>query len=275
MSVEHASMRIIDGYARGGTGLAADEVWAVEAHLEACRMCRDRLSAAVAAQAPDVAALVGTVWAGLEPRLADTAPVPRRRHRSARLSSWLTPTMVPWLAMVVIVTLLAVLLDVVGAGTGDVSLVLLLAPVLPVLGVAASWSQGLDPAWELTASVPGAGLRLVLKRTVSVLAVVVPALLAAGWVTGVSGVTAAQWLLPCLAFTSTTLALGGVVGVTRAAIALVAVWAVMVVAPSVAASRATFALQTGGLPVWGLILTLGIGVVIARKGAYSVLGAHR
>lgn len=275
MSVEHASMRIIDGYARGGTDLAADEVWALEAHLEACRVCRDRLSAAVAAHAPAVAALVGTVWSDLEPQLAATVPVRRRRRSSAWLSSWLTPTMVPWPAMVVTVTLLALLLDLVDTGSGDVSLVLLLAPVLPVLGVAASWSRGLDPAYELTASAPRAGLHLVLRRTAAVLAVVVPVLLVAGWATGVAGVTAAQWLLPCLAFTSTTLALGGVVGVTRAAVALVAVWAAVVVAPTMAANRATFALQAGGLPVWGLVLTLGIGVVITRRGAYSVLGAHR
>ncbi|MEU9455856.1 zf-HC2 domain-containing protein [Streptomyces sp. NPDC048277] len=272
MSVEHASMRIIDGYARGGTDLAVDEVWALEAHLEACRVCRDRLSDAVAAQAPAVAALVGTVWSDLEPQLGATAPVPRRRHRPTRLSSWLTPVMAPWLAMVVSVTLLALLLDLVDTGSGGVSLVLLLAPVLPVLGVAASWSRGLDPAYELTASVPRAGLYLVLRRTASVLAVVVPVLLVAGWMTGV---TAAQWLLPCLAFTSTTLALGGVVGVTRAAVSLVAVWAAVIVAPTVATSRTTVALHSGGLPVWGLILALGTAVVIARRGAYSVLGAHR
>lgn len=278
MSVEHASTRIIDGYARGDTDIGADEVWALEAHLEVCRVCRDRLSAAAAADAPAVAALVGAVWSDLAPRLAATPTMPRHRRWSARLSRWLTPTMVPWLAMVMSVTLLALLLDLAdtgtgyGSGSGEVSLVLLLAPVLPVLGVAASWSRGLDPAYELTASVPRAGLPLVLRRTASVLAVVVPALLAGGWVTGV---TAAQWLLPCLAFTSTTLALGGVVGVTRAALALIAVWAAVVVAPALATSRTPLALQTDGLPVWGLILTLGIGVVIARRGAFAVLGAHR
>ncbi|MBA2806333.1 zf-HC2 domain-containing protein [Streptomyces sp. KM273126] len=293
MSGEHASMRIIDGYARGGADIAADEVWAVEAHLEECRVCRDRLSAAVMAQAtaaaaaqapavavrgPDVTALVDTVWSGLEPQLAATGPMPRRRRWSARLSKWLTPTMVPWLAMVASVTLLALLLDLVGTdtdtgfGSGEVSLVLLLAPVLPVFGVAASWSRGLDPAYELTASVPRAGLHMVLRRTASVLVVVVPVLSVGGWATGV---TAAQWLLPCLAFTSATLALGGVVGVNRAAVALVTVWAGVIVAPTLATSRTTFALQTDGLPVWGLILALGIGVVIARRGAYSVLGAHR
>lgn len=272
MSVEHASTRIIDGYARGDTDLAADEVWALEAHLEACGVCRDRLSAAVTAKAPAVAALVDTVWSDLEPQLATAVPMPPRRRWSARLSGWMTPVMVPWLAMVVSVTLLALLLDVVDTGTGEVSLVLLLAPVLPVLGVAASWSRGLDPAYELTASVPRAGLHLVLRRTASVLVVVVPALLAGGWA---AGVTAAQWLLPCLAFTSTTLALGGVVGVTRAAVALVAVWAAVVVAPSLAAGRTALALRPDGLPVWGLVIALGVGVVIVRRDAYSVLGAHR
>ena len=272
MSIEHASKRIIEGYVRGGADLSADEVWAVEAHLEMCRVCRDRLSAAVGAGVPAVASLVDTVWSGLEPQLAVTATMPRRRRWSAPLSRWMTPTMVPWLAMVVGVTLLALLLDLSDTGSGEVSLVLLLAPVLPVLGVAASWSRGLDPAYELTASVPRAGLYLVLRRTASVLGVVVPVLLVGGWATGVM---VAQWLLPCLAFTSITLALGGVVGVTRAAVVLATVWAAVVVAPTLATSRTTFALQTDGLPAWGLILALGIGVVIARRGAYTVLGAHR
>ncbi|WP_340376797.1 zf-HC2 domain-containing protein [Streptomyces sp. SS7] len=287
MSVEHASARIIEGYARGDTDLAADEVWAVEAHLENCRGCRDRLAAAVATGVPAVASLVDSVWSGLAPELAATAPMPRRRHRPAWLSGWLTPAMVPWVAMVVGVTLLALLLERTGfglgswagagsgsrSGSGQVSLVLLFAPVLPVLGVAASWSRGLDPAYELTASAPRAGLPLVLRRTASVLGVVVPALLVGGWATGV---TAAQWLLPCLAFTAATLALGGAVGVTRAAVALAAVWAAVIVAPTLAAGgRTAFALGTGGLPVWGLLLALGIGVVIARRGAYTALGAHR
>ncbi|MGW0567540.1 zf-HC2 domain-containing protein [Streptomyces tauricus] len=278
MSGEHASGRIIEGYAHGGTDLAVDEVWAVEAHLEACRVCRDRLSVVVAAQVPTVTSLVGAVWSGLEPRLAVTATMRRGRLQQAwlsqlsRLSRWMTPAMVPWLAMVVAVTLLALLLDLVGVGTGEVSLVLLFAPVLPVLGVAASWARGLDPAYELTASAPRAGLQLVLRRTASVLGVVVPVLLVCGWLTGVM---VAQWLLPCLAFTAATLALGGAVGVTRAAVVLAAGWAVLILAPTLATSRTALALRTDGLPVWALLLVLGTGVVIARRGAYSVLRTHR
>jgi hypothetical protein len=273
MSGEHATVRSIDAYARGVTdALADDEVWALEAHLEGCPACRDRLSDAVAARAPAVAALVDTVWSGLEPRLAATPVMPYRRRWSARLSRWATPVMVPWLAMVVSVTLLALLLDRIGTGTGEAPLVLLLAPVLPVLGVAASWSRGLDPAFELTASVPRAGLRLVLRRTASVLAVVVPALFVGG---GATGVTAGQWLLPCLAFTTATLALGGVIGVTRAAVSLVAVWAAVIAAPALAAGRTTAVLRTDALPVWAVLLALGTAVVLVRRGAYAELAAHR
>ncbi|MFI5616617.1 zf-HC2 domain-containing protein [Streptomyces sp. NPDC051567] len=275
--VSHASARLIDGYARGDTDLVADEVWALEAHLEGCRVCRDRLSAAVTAGAPAVVALTEAVWSGLGPHLAAASPAPPRRRR-ARLSAWTTPAMTPWLAMVLAVTALALLMDLVGPGSGQVSLVLLLAPVLPVCAVAASWSRGLDPAYELTASTPRAGLQLVLRRTASVLAVVIPTLLAGGWTTGVS---AAQWLLPCLALTSTTLALGGLIGVPRAAVALIAVWAAVVVAPTLAvygtavAPYTAVVLRADSLPVWGLVLALGVGVVIARRGAYGVLGTHR
>ncbi|MEV7829676.1 zf-HC2 domain-containing protein [Streptomyces subrutilus] len=272
MNAEHASARLVVGYARGDADLVADEVWALEAHLEGCRLCRDRLSDAVTAEAPAVAALTEAVWSDLGPQLDAAVPAPPRSYR-ARLSAWTTPAMTPWLAMVLAVTLLALLLDLAaGPGSGRASLVLLFAPVLPVCGVAASWSRGLDPAYELTASTPRAGLHLVLRRTAAVLAVVIPALLAGGWATGV---TAAQWLLPCLALTATTLALGGVIGVTRAAVAVAVGWVAVVLAPTLATSRTAFVLRAEGLPVWGLLLALGVGVVIARRGAYTVLGAHR
>ncbi|MFE2068222.1 zf-HC2 domain-containing protein [Streptomyces sp. NPDC059467] len=269
MNMEHPPLRAIDDYARGDTDIAADEVWALEAHLETCGVCRGRLSVAVDVGVPPVASLVDTVWSGLDPRLAVTATMPPGRRWSARLSRWMTPVMVPWLAMLVGVTLLALLLGLVAASPGGVPLVLLFAPVLPVFGVAVSWSRELDPAYELTASVPRAGLYLVLRRTASVLGVVVPVLLAGGWV------MAAQWLLPCLAFTAATLALGGVVGVTRAAVVLAAVWAAVVLVPTLVTQDMPFALRTSSLPAWGLILALGVGVVIARRGAYSLLGAHR
>ena len=271
MSAEHVSMRLIDDYARGDTAMAADTVWALEAHLETCAMCRSRLSASVTTEAPGIATLVDAVRAGLEPQLDAAVRAPSRRHRPRWVSAWTTPVMLPWLAMTVTVTLLALLLDAAGPPTllGGVSPMLLIAPVLPLCAVAASWSRALDPAHELTASTARAGLPLLLRRTISVLAVVLPALLVEGWLTG--AMTAAQWLLPSLAFTSTALALGSVVGVTRAAAGLVVAWGVVIAAPAWDTSHVPVVLQPDRLPVWGVLLMLGIGAVIARRRAYSAL----
>ncbi|MFJ9460703.1 zf-HC2 domain-containing protein [Kitasatospora sp. NPDC101447] len=274
MSGEHASRRLIDDYARGDTDMAADTVWALEAHLEACAPCRRHLATSVTTEAPDVAALLDTVRAGLEPQLDAAVRTPSRRHRPRWASAWLTPVVAPWLAMTVAVTLAALLLDAVAPSKlfGDASPVLLIAPVLPMCGVAASWSRGLDPAYELTASTARAGLPLLLRRTTAVLLVVLPVLLAGGWLTGT--MTAAQWLLPSLAFTSTALALGSVVGVTRAVVGLVVAWGVAV-APAWDTGRVPLALQLVTqpevLPAWGLLLALGVGAVIARRNAYSTL----
>jgi hypothetical protein len=266
MTVEHPSERLVSRYARGEVDIPADEVWAIESHLESCAVCRARLADVVEGS---TAALVDAVWTGLEPRL-----LPRSRPRRSPLrglAAWFTPAMVPWLVMTTAVTLVALLFDRVIWSTNDqVSLVLLLAPVLPVFGVAASWAKALDPMHEIVASTPRSGLHLLLRRTAAVLVVVIPTLLVAGW-----GTSTALWLLPCLAFTTGTLALGGLVGVTRAAAGLMAVWAVVIVAPTVFLDQLSFALRENGLPVWGALFVLGALVVVVRRGAYADLGAHR
>ncbi|MFE3827113.1 zf-HC2 domain-containing protein [Streptomyces sp. NPDC059092] len=265
----HASERLVLRYARGDTGIPADRVWALEAHLESCAVCRGRLATAAAAHAPAVTTLVDGVWSELAPRLPGTAPV-RRRARHLALASWASPVMVPWLCMTVAAGLVAVFLEAVAGQS--LSLVALLAPVLPVFGVVVSWARGLDPAYEIVTATPRAGLPLVLRRTTAMLVVVISVLAVAGWLTGTA---LAQWLLPCLAFTTGTLALGGLIGVTRAATALVTVWAGGIVVPAMTTSGTSFALRTGALPVWGVLFVLGVAVVVARRGAFTVLGAQR
>lgn len=175
--------------------------------------------------------------------------------------------------MILLVTAAAVALDHFGAAAGDgVSAVLLVAPILPVLGVAVSWGRALDPAYELTAATPRAGLPLVLRRTAAALAVVVPGLAAAGLLTGV-GFT--RWLLPCLAFTAGTLALGGLVGVTRAAIVLIGAWAVAIVAPTIAFNRTSVVLADAAAPVWAAALAVAVVVIGLRRMAFTRLEANR
>ncbi|MBE1500871.1 hypothetical protein H4696_007971 [Amycolatopsis lexingtonensis] len=261
--MNHAPDRLIAVYVTGGD-LPGDQLWGLEAHLENCRVCR----AKVAEVAP-VQPVVDVVWNRLAAEVGPVAPRVRRRFRW--LDTWVTPAMAPWLAMIVAVTLVAVLLDGVWHAVLDMTAVQLFAPVLPVLGVAASWARGLDPAYEVVAATPRAGLYLVARRTVAVLAVVLPVLGFAGWLTGTGP---ALWLLPSLAFTTGTLALGGVLGVSRAAYALIAVWVAIVVLPAFVQRGQAFALTTGALPVWAGIFALTTVVVALHRAAYTRLGAH-
>ncbi|HEX7308014.1 zf-HC2 domain-containing protein [Lentzea sp.] len=257
----HPSDRLLRRYARGDVDIEADQVWAVESHLETCAPCRGRLSPEPIAQA---------VWADLEPLLRSTPQMPAARRR---FTGWVSPAAGPWLAMILLVTAAAVALDQVGAAAGGrVSLVLLVAPVLPVLGVAASWSRSLDPAYEIVAATPRAGLPLVFRRTATVLAVVVPGLAVASVLTGLD---LTLWLLPCLAFTIGTLALGALVGITRAAVALTVAWAVAIVAPTIAYSRMSFALDENTAPAWAVILAVGLFVLARRRMAFTRLEATR
>ncbi|MEU7474719.1 zf-HC2 domain-containing protein [Lentzea sp. NPDC042327] len=263
MTAHHPAEQLLRRYARGAQDLPADQLWAVESHLETCAPCRGRL-------APDPVA--DAAWAQLAPLLDHTPQMPRARMWRRRLTTWTSPVAGPWLAMIMLVTLASVLLDQLGAASpDDISLVLLIAPVLPVLGVAAAWGRALDPAYELVAATPRAGLPLVLRRTAGVLVVVLPGLAVAGWLTGASP---AQWLLPCLAFTTGTLALGGLIGVTRAATALVVLWAAVIAAPTVALSR-TPVLDPAVTPVWVAVLALGLLLIALRRTAFTRLEAHR
>lgn len=97
------------------------------------------------------------------------------------------------------------------------------------------------------------------------LAVVLPVHLIAGLLTGVA---LAQWLLPSLALTATALALGGVIGVGRATVALGALWTVVVLAPAAALGR-LFLLRPEHLPLWALALVAAVGTVLARRRSYT------
>jgi hypothetical protein len=71
-------------------------------------------------------------------------------------------------------------------------------------------------------------------------------------------------MLPCLAFTTCTLALGGLIGITRAAIALIAGWAAGIVLPTIALSRTSVAFDVAAAPVWAAVLAAALIVIAVR-----------
>ncbi len=173
--------------------------------------------------------------------------------------------------MTLLVVAAALVLDLVDGSGLFPSVVLLVAPVAPLLGVAAVWSVGLDPAHELVMASPRAGLYMVLRRSLAVLVVVIPALTVAGWLTGASP---ARWLLPCLAFTAGALALGEVIGLRLAAAALALAWTAGVITPSVLAARTSVLLEPASLPYWaGLIAVMAVALVL-RRNAYTGLRSN-
>jgi hypothetical protein len=270
--MSHVSIEVLERYAAGEPD-APDVWWAVEAHLESCAPCRSLLADAVARRSPATAQLVARVH---ETLLVEVARSPRMpvRWLARRRSWWAVPTLLPRLGMTLLVVLVAVGLDLTNNAAGGrfPSLVLLLAPVLPLFAVAAAWSRGLDPAYELVVASPRAGLDLVLRRTVAALAVVIPLLAGAGWVVGASP---ARWLLPCLAFTVGALALGELVGLHRAATGLALAWAAAVVAPSLIAERSPALLAATSLPGWAVVTGVVVVVLVLRRHAYTGLASGR
>ncbi|MFJ8585124.1 zf-HC2 domain-containing protein [Streptomyces sp. NPDC093595] len=139
-----------------------------------------------------------------------------------------------WTVAVLLVVAGALGLAYGGGVDGVRPLLLALAPVVPLAGVAVSYGRHADPLHEIAAATPSGGLRLLLTRTAAVLAVCVPLLTAAGAVlpaeAGAPG--AAVWLLPGLTLTLAALALGSYAGCRTAAVAVAVVWLAVVAGPA-------------------------------------------
>ena len=97
---------------------------------------------------------------------------------------------------------------------------------MPCLVVASSYDPWLDPALKPEMVQAHPALRLVLLRTVAVLALALPAVLLFGLV--VPGETPFAWLLPAVGFVAVVLAASTWVSPLRSAIAVSSVWGAVV-----------------------------------------------
>ena len=199
-----------------------------EQHLLSCEPCRARVGAAAG-----VTGLSVIDFAAVWDRTRDAVEVPRpsvfeRLLRGAglpaaeaRLVAVASAFRGVWLAGVAAVLAFAALAAVLGHARG-VWLFLAVAPVVPCLVVAAGYDPWLDPALEPELVTPYPALRLILLRTIAVLALALPAVLLFGLV--VPGETAFAWLLPAVGFVALVLAASTWVSPLRAAIAVSLAW---------------------------------------------------
>jgi hypothetical protein len=207
-----------------------------EQHLLACEPCRTRVNTAATA-AVSVIELSVIDFAAVWDRTRDAVEVPRpsvfeRLLRGAglpaseaRLVAVASAFRGVWLVGVVTVLAFAALAAAVGHTRGE-WLFLAVAPIMPCLVVASSYDPWMDPALEPELVTPYPALRLILLRTIAVLALALPAVLLFGLV--VPGETAFAWLLPAVGFVAVVLAASTWFSPLRSAIAVSSVWLAVV-----------------------------------------------
>jgi hypothetical protein len=204
----------------------------VEQHLLSCEPCRARVGAAASVIELSVIDLAA-VWD--RTRAAIEVPPPSVFERvlravglpaqEARLVAVATAFRGVWLTGVAAVLAFAALAAALGHARGE-WLFLAVAPIVPCLVVASSYDPWMDPALEPELVTPYPALRLVLLRTIAVLALALPTVLLFGLV--VPGETVFAWLLPAVGFVTVVLAASTWVSPLRAAIAVSSAWLALV-----------------------------------------------
>lgn len=203
----HVAKDDLRAYVRGE--LAAPVLWAADTHLVACATCR----AALAEVSDPVALDEG--WERLDAELDAPRPgflesllvrigVP---DHTARLLAATPVLRLSWLGAVAAVLVMTVVAANSVRASETFTLFLALAPLLPLAGVALSYGPALDPTYEMTVVAPMHGFRLLMIRTLAVLAVGLGLNGLATLALPSYGLRALAWLLPALALTATGLAL--------------------------------------------------------------------
>jgi hypothetical protein len=288
-------------YASGGLDEAT--AWSVEAHVPACAPCRAALAAQLDGHRLERNKSV------LLTRLALPPPGPAGRalrwcrvpdHVVALLSA--TPSLRrSWLAGVALVLAAAIgsayllVPDGLGGGpafTGPAGAgaalaggaaasawaallpYLALAPLVPLIAVAAAFSARLDPAYELTLAAPVSALWLLLVRATAVIAVTLVPTAAAALALPGPWWLASVLLLPALAVCAAALAAATVVGPVTGAIGAGTAW-VAVVTAAIVARHPAAAFGPAGQAGAAAVLLIAAAVLAVRRERFESVRTRR
>ncbi|MEU3443298.1 zf-HC2 domain-containing protein [Streptomyces griseoincarnatus] len=260
-------------YARGG--LEAPALWSADTHLTACAHCR-----AVLADLGDPVAL-DAGWERLDTEL--DAPRPGLleslllrlgvRDHTARLLAATPALRRSWLGAVTAVLLLTVAVTVGRTESGRLTFFLALAPLLPLAGVALSYGPRMDPTYEMAVVAPMHGFRLLMIRTVAVLAAGLGLNGLATLALPGYGLLALSWLLPALALTATALALSARLGPVLAPALTGGGWVALLVTADAVRSggQKTLAPFTAaGQGVSAAVAVLAVGLLVLLRDRFDL-----
>jgi signal transduction histidine kinase len=140
---------------------------------------------------------------------------------------------------------------------------LVLAPVLPVAGVAAAYGPWVDPMYEMTQPTPASGFRVLLLRSIAVLVGAAVMVGVAALALPGAGLVAAAWVLPALALCSSSLMLATIMPLPRAALLVTGIWLTFAVTVSVTSSATS--IFRGSAQVGFFAVTVASSLVLARR----------
>ena len=208
------------------------------------------------------------------------APQPARIERllrTLRIPSHLVRMIVatPALRRSWYLSIIAVVL--VGLGAADPArrdtlfALLVLAPMLPVLGVGLAYGSAADPSHEIQLATPTHGLRLVGIRSITVLVVSIAIVGPLSALNEAARPMAAAWLLPALAVTTASLAVMTFLAPRQATAATAIAWFAAVLIARVAADDPLAAFTAIGQLAAIAIAAVAIVIVFARRASFEQL----
>jgi hypothetical protein len=145
----------------------------------------------------------------------------------------------------------------------DLFMLLLLAPLVPVLGISLAYGVDADPAYESSLATPLSGFRLMMIRATTIVALSVVVLAVVSLINAAVTPMAFGWLLPSLGLTSVSLALMTFTTPRRAGAITALVWV------------AGVALVRGGAADPLAAFTLGSQLLMVAVGGVALLTSYK
>jgi hypothetical protein len=259
----HADPALLSSYLAGA--LDAVTGASVEQHVNRCQTCRTTVASLMEPQVTE------RTWAGIRdaverPPLPSVLRLARRLglpEPTAVLLAAAASLRVAWLVGAFLSLSFATLAAYVSDGTA-LAPFLLVAPLAPVLGVAAAYGPRQDPLEALVATAPYGRTRLILLRTTAVLVSVLPVTALLGLAIPGPLWIAAAWLGPALVLVPVLFALASFVGPRFAATVVSLMWSGLVLG----STRGSLA------PTWP-VEAAQQGVYLALAGAACIVIAIR
>jgi hypothetical protein len=267
----HADDTSLAAYANGQIDDAS--AYSIEAHLVRCTVCQLRATHAANPVRLSLA------WDAIADRIDAPKPgiVERGllrlgvRDHLARLLSATPALRLPWIAAVAITLAFTVLTTIANRGQGgSVLLFLIIAPLVPLAGVATSFGPSSDPTYEVGIAAPmRASYLLLVRASATVGASILITAIAAVTVPGM-GWRAVAWLLPAFALSTGSLALATAMSPITASASLAGAWVVTVGTVERWSATPLESFGAVGQVVCLIITVVSVAAIAARRTNFDI-----